>query len=133
MNYEDMLEKGKSEVPENFSSRERFEIPKVETQREGNKTRITNFKDLTKKLHRDKKHLSKFLLKELGTAGHVQDDELLLQGKFRRKKINKKLKKYCEKYVLCKECKRPDTKLVKEKGVMIIKCEACGARNSLEK
>ena len=133
MNYNDMLEKAKSEVPEEFTSCNRFEIPEVQTQREGNKTRITNFKSLASSFGREKKHLSKFLLKELGTAGHVDGDELILQGKFRRNKIDRKIKKYCDTYVLCKECKRPDTKIVKEKGVTILRCEACGARKSIEK
>lgn len=128
-----MLDKAKSEVPDEFSSSNRFEIPSVDTQKGGNKTRITNFKSLAEKIGRDKKHISKFLLNELGTAGHIDGDELILQGKFRRNKINGKFKKYCKKYVLCKECDRPDTKVVKEKGVTILKCEACGARKSIEK
>lgn len=132
MDYEEMLEKGREEVPEEVTSGERFEIPEVETQKEGSKTIIRNFGALADKFNRDRKHLSKFLLGELGTAGHVEGSELVLKGSFRRGKIDRKLEDYAERYVTCPECGRPDTKLGKEKGVELMKCEACGARTPLE-
>lgn len=133
MNYRDKLNQCQEEMPEDIPEKKRFEIPKVKTKKAGNKTVIQNFRKIAKKLGREKKHISKFLLKELGTAGHIKDDELILKGHFRRGTINAKLKKYCEKYVLCSECKRPDTKLKKEKNVLIRVCEACGARENVEK
>ena len=34
-------------------------------------------------------------------------------------------------YVVCTECGRPDTKIVKEDRVMVLECEACGARRPI--
>ncbi|MDY6769322.1 MAG: translation initiation factor IF-2 subunit beta, partial [Candidatus Nanohaloarchaea archaeon] len=111
---------------------ERFEIPDVETQKEGSKTIIRNFGALADKFNRDREHLSKFLLGELGTSGHIDGNELVLNGSFRRGQIDDKVERYAERYVICPECGRPDTKLGKEKGVELQKCEACGARTPLE-
>jgi hypothetical protein len=46
--------------------------------------------------------------------------------------VNKKLDEYVNRYVICKECKRPDTKLVKEDRISFLKCEACGAKSSIK-
>lgn len=132
MEYEKMLEKGRSELPEDMFDRERFEIPEAETQKEGSKTVVRNFKAIADKFNREPTHLSKYLLGELGTAGHVNEGELVLNGSFRRGLINRKIEEYAEEYVLCSECRRPDTVMKKEKGVELLKCEACGARSAID-
>jgi ABC-type dipeptide/oligopeptide/nickel transport system ATPase subunit len=38
---------------------------------------------------------------------------------------------YVNKYVICAECKKPDTALVKENGFYFVNCLACGAKHSL--
>lgn len=129
MDYEDMLEKGQEEVPDDLDTESRFEMPEVETRRDGSRTVLENFAEFADKFNRDEKHLSKYIQNELGTAGHIEGDELVLNGEFRRGKINSRIEAYAEDYVFCQECERPDTKLVKEKGVEILKCQACGARN----
>lgn len=132
MDYDEMLAKGREEVPDDVGSGERFEIPEVETQKEGSKTVVRNFGVFVDKFNRSSSHLSKFLLGELGTSGHVDGTELVLNGSFRRGTINDKIEAYAEEYVVCPECGRPDTKLGKEKGVELLQCEACGARTPLE-
>ncbi len=128
MDYEDMLNKGQEEIPEDIGSGERFEIPEVKTRKEGSKTVIENFGKIADKFNREQKHFSKYLQNEIGTAGHVEDNNLVLNGEFRRGKIQDKIEKYADKFVICSECNRPDTKLIKEKGVEMLKCQACGAR-----
>jgi len=130
--YETMLKDGRDDLPEDIFESSRFEIPEAKTRKQGNKTVIKNFGEIVDTLNRDEQHLSKYLLGELGTAGHVEGKELTLQGKFRRGIINSKIEQYCERYVLCSECDRPDTTIRKEKGVTLMKCEACGARESIE-
>lgn len=127
-----MLEKAREEVPEEVYEGERFEIPEAETQKEGSKTIVRNFSAIADRFNRSKQHLSKYLLGELGTAGHLEGDELVLNGSFRRGVINDRLEEYAEEFVTCSECGRPDTRLEKEKGVELLKCEACGARNPIE-
>lgn len=127
-----MLDKAREELPEDLGGGERFAVPEAETQKDGNKTVIRNFQEIATVFNREPKHLSKFLLGELGTAGHVEGKTLVLNGTFRRGTINDKLEAYAETYVMCPECGRPDTNMMKEKGVELLKCEACGARTPLE-
>ena len=129
MDYEDMLDKAQDDVPEDLGSGERFEMPEVETRRDGSKTVLENFKEFVDSLNREEKHLSKFIQNELGTAGHIEGSELVLNGEFRRGQITSRVESYAEKYLYCSECGKPDTTLEKEKGVEIMKCQACGARN----
>ena len=130
-NYEELLDKGLEEVPEVEDSGERFEVPVADTKKSGSNTVITNFKTIVSAFGRDQKHVSKYIQNELGTAGHIEADELVLNGDFRRGNVQAKVQKYAEEFVFCPECERPDTKIVKEKGVEIMKCQACGARTPL--
>ncbi|MFB6182804.1 MAG: translation initiation factor IF-2 subunit beta [Candidatus Nanohaloarchaea archaeon] len=129
--YEEMLEKGKEEIPEDIGSEERFDIPEPETRKEGSKTVLENFSEIVEKFNRKKDHVSKYIQNELGTAGHVEESELILNGEFRKNEINQKIHQYANEYVFCPECGRPDTVIKKEKGVEILKCQACGTRNAL--
>ena len=129
--YNDLLKKGMDEVPENVGSSDRFEIPEVKTRKDGSKTIVENFQDFVKKFNREEKHLSKFIQNELGTAGHIENGELILNGEFRRGNINGRIENYAEQFLYCPECGSPDTEMKKEKGVELLKCQACGARNPL--
>ena len=40
--------------------------------------------------------------------------------------------RYLEGYVVCPVCKRPDTKIVKEKRLSFLVCNACGAKSSIK-
>ena len=129
--YEDLLEKGMEEVPDEAGDSERFELPVVDTRKEGSKTVITNFGKIADKVNRDEDRFSKFLQNELGTAARVEGGEMILNGELRRGNIQAKVKKFAEDYVFCPECESPDSKIIKEKGVEILKCQACGARNPI--
>ncbi|PSH01791.1 MAG: translation initiation factor IF-2 subunit beta [Nanohaloarchaea archaeon QH_8_44_6] len=128
--YDELLDKGMEEA-EDLGDGERFEVPVADTRKEGSKTIIPNFSDIASKFGREEKHLSKYIQNELGTAGHIEGDELILNGEFRRGSIQAKIQQYAEEYVFCPECSRPDTKIVKEKGVEMLKCQACGARTPI--
>jgi translation initiation factor 2 subunit 2 len=45
-----------------------------------------------------------------------------------QEQIEKRIREYVDDYVLCAECTRPDTRIVKEGRVMLLECDACGAR-----
>lgn len=129
--YDDLLEKGMDEAEENKSQGDRFEVPDVDTRKQGSKTVITNFSDIVETFGRDEKEFSKYVHNEVGTAGHIDGKELVLNGEFRRGTIQGKIQQYADEYVFCPECESPDTKIVKEKGVEMMKCQACGARSPL--
>jgi len=131
MDYEKLLEKAYSEVKEVKGSSERFEIPKVEGRVEGTKTIITNFAKICAILRREQRHLEKFLEKELATPGKMEGDKLVLNRKLNSALINMKIADYANEFVICPECKKPDTELVKENRFTFLKCLACGAKKSV--
>ncbi len=130
--YDDLLEKARDNLPDDISDHDRFEIPKIKILQEGNTTIFKNFTDVADKINRSPENFLKFLLGELGTAGERENDRVVFKGKIGTSKIRNKVEDYVEKYVLCSECGRPDTRLVKENRVNIIKCDACGAHRPIK-
>ena len=129
--YQKMLEEAIEKLPKEIEEKNRFEIPTVQTETQGNKTLVKNFGDVLSVLRRDSKHLSKFLFKELATPGNVQGSVLTLQRKVPRAMIQKKIEDYVRDFVYCKECGKPDTKIIKEGRLYFLKCEACGCKYPL--
>jgi len=127
-----MLKKGRSELPESAFYAERFEIPKVRGHLEGNKTVISNFVQLADTLQRPVNHFLKYLLRELATPGVMRGALLLLGAKVPASRINEKVRKYATEFVLCTECGKPDTKIIKEGQLSFLKCMACGAKKSIK-
>jgi translation initiation factor 2 subunit 2 len=128
--YEELLEQAYQEVKP-LEKSERFEVPKVEGHIEGNKTIITNLPQIASYLRRNQDHILKYLLRELATPGAIKQNRVILQRKISSIKMNEKLADYVTEFVLCKECKKPDTELVKEKDFLFIHCLACGAKHSV--
>jgi len=129
--YEKLLEEAYTNIKPVESKIDRFEIPKVEGHIEGNKTIITNFKQICSYIRRDPEHILKFLLKELAAPGSIKGDRLVLTRNISSKMINEKITLYLQQYVICKECKKPDTELKKDGEFHFIHCLACGAKKSV--
>jgi translation initiation factor 2 subunit 2 len=127
--YEQLLENIYSNLPKKADTGERFEMPKFEYFTEGNKTIIKNFKAVTDKIRREPAFLSKFLSKELAVPVEQQGERLVMQRRLPGNMLNKKLEEFIGKYVICKQCNRPDTH-VEETGnrMRMLVCESCGAR-----
>ena len=133
LSYEDLLERGIQKLPPKIKAKSRFEVPKVETEIEAGRTIILNWKDIINVLNRDQKLLLRFLEHRLGTVGWVSGNKAYFQGKFQKTRLNRLIEFFVNEYIICDVCKRPDTKLVKEKGQLIKKCDACGAWRVVEK
>ena len=130
MEYDKLLERAYSSLPEKASSGARFEMPVVESFVQGNKTIIKNFDEISSKLRRSPGEIMKYLSRELAVPMSKEGAGLVLQGKFYDRMLNEKLKKYVTSFVICKECKKADTKIVNvDRGMKSIVCEACGARS----
>jgi translation initiation factor 2 subunit 2 len=130
--YEKMLDGAYKDLPESNKKQERFEIPKVRGHIQGNRTIISNFYQIATTLRRPPEHLLKFILKELATPGELKKQGVIIGSKIPASRINEKIEKYVELFVLCKECGKPDTKLSKEAGFLFLKCLACGAKQSVK-
>jgi len=132
MSYEELLKKAKSNLPK-MDATKRFEVPYAVAFTEKRFTRFKNFMEIVKKLRREPEHLAKFLFRELAVPGAIEGNELVLQGRINRSLLNNRITDYVKEYVLCKECNRPDTTLQKDGKMIIIKCEACGAKRTVRK
>jgi len=119
-------------MPEVQAKRERLELPRIMIQTVGMRTIIGNFKEIADALDRDPQHLIKFLTREMATAATFHESRAIFQGKFRADSFERLLQRYLEGYVICPVCKRPDTKLVKEKRLSFLVCNACGAKSSIK-
>lgn len=111
---------------------DRFKIPKAEIFYEGNTTVIKNFDKISDAINRDSNLILKFLLGGLGTAGEQDGSRVVFQGKIPARNVQDKLKDYIDTYVMCSECNRPDTHLVKQGRTTLIRCDACGAFRSVK-
>ena len=131
MKYEELLDEAYNQVKKSNTSSERFEIPKVEGHIEGKKTIWTNFFQIASYIRRNPEHFQKFMLKELASAGQREGDRLVLNNKIPSAKINQKIEQYVREFVLCKECGKPDTELIREDRMNFVHCLACGAKHSV--
>lgn len=129
--YEKLLERARQKLPAFSKEEKRFEIPVADVQT-GKQTVVKNFGEIAKTLRREPKHMAKFLFKELAVPGTLRDSALYLQGKVYSTLINQRVHDYAKRFVLCHECGKPDTTLQDVKNIIFIKCEACGARRSME-
>lgn len=130
--YEELLKNARKNLPAGTASGERFEPPKAKIVLQGSKTIIHNFDIICQKLRRDAKMLSKYLGKELAVPAAIDGPRLILHGKLSERQVSERLSNFIKYYVVCNECKRPDTKIVEEQGVKIMVCEACGARSPVK-
>jgi translation initiation factor 2 subunit 2 len=133
MDYEKMLDRLYLSLPEKSKKHERFEMPEADSFIQGNKTIVKNFSGIIKTVGRDQKHLLKYFTKETATSASLDENgRLVLNAKFSRRQVNDLLTAYISRFLLCPECKRPDTKVVEKQGVRMLKCEACGALSSVK-
>ncbi|HDI03065.1 MAG TPA: translation initiation factor IF-2 subunit beta [Candidatus Pacearchaeota archaeon] len=128
--YKELLDRLYEKVKVTESS-ERFEIPKATVRFEGNKTIVVNFSQICSRLKRKPNHLAKFLSKELASQAIVEQNRLILNRKLNAKMVNEKIELYVKEFVICPECKKPDTELIKEKRFVFLHCLACGAKHSV--
>lgn len=130
--YVELLKRARSQFPDVVLKSERLEIPRLHYARIGMRTVIYNFKEVADALDRDPQHLLKFLTGEMATAATVQGSRIIFQGKFSEDTFGRLIQRYLESYVVCPVCKRPDTKLIKEKRLSFLVCQACGAKSSIK-
>ena len=130
--YEALLKRARSQIPEVGLKQERLEIPRLQHATIGMRTTIYNFREVAEALNRDSMHLLKYMSGEMATAATVQQSRAIFQGKFGADTFERLMQRYVESFITCPICKRPDTKIVKEKRLSFLVCEACGAKSSIK-
>lgn len=131
-NYEKMLERARVQIPEDIAEEEQFKPPEVKIRGGSGQTVILNWNELVRAANDQEKILLRFLSHQLATHGRVTQGKVEFKGNLSTRKINNLMEEFIEKYVICSECGRPDTKLKKEKKHLLKKCQACGAWEFVE-
>ncbi|MGQ9479124.1 MAG: translation initiation factor IF-2 subunit beta [Thermoproteota archaeon] len=126
--YLEWLDRGLSKVPKS-ESRERLIIPNVQCINEKNRTIVQNLKQIADILNRDVKHLLKYVTLRFATSySESGEGTYVLKGRILPKQLDTVIADYVKAYVECPVCKRPDTKLSREKrGIVQMVCLSCGA------
>ena len=130
--YDELLKRACSQMPEVSLKHERLEMPRLYITTVGMRTIISNFNEVADVLNRDPQHILKFLTREMATAATFNENRAVFQGKFKRDSFERLLQRYMEGFVTCPVCKRPDTKITKEKRLSFLLCNACGAKSSIK-
>ncbi len=131
--YNILLDKAYEKIASKTEVEGRFEIIELDALIQGKKTIIKNLQAAAKTLNRDMGHMAKYFAKETGAVSNIDGSKLILNRPILNQKIKFVYNNYIETYVLCKQCKKPDTKIVTEKGAQVIRCEACGAMTPVKR
>ncbi len=127
--YTKLLDRAYSLAPELSASKEDFVIPNVDSFMQGTKTIVRNINTIADKARRKPSEIAKYVSKELAVPVSVEEQRMVISGKFSNDELDKRIKRYFEIYVICRECHKPDTHLeAAGRGMMYLVCEACGAR-----
>ncbi len=127
------LDRAMKQLPEIKGSGERFVVPEPKLLTEGKTTVLENFAGIADKLNREPEHIFKFLLRELGTAGKIDGSRAIFQKRVTTDVISELVNAYVKEYVICSECGRPDTHLIKSERILTLRCDACGAHRPVTK
>jgi translation initiation factor 2 subunit 2 len=133
MDYDSSLDRAMENVPDIDSSGQRLSVPDAEAQKDGAFTRLTNLDDIADTLSRETDHVHRFVQRELGTNGKLEEGVGRYNGSFSGSDFDTAIESYVETYVICGECGLPDTRLVTEDRTPMLRCDACGAFRPVSK
>ena len=125
--YEELLDRARSNIPEEISNRARWSLPSPQIMIEGSNTIFRNFLEVVNHMDRDENHVYQFILNELGTSGSRDGPRARFKGRIPPKRLKKTIVNYVNAYVKCGQCKAPDTIFIREERTTLLKCQACGA------
>jgi translation initiation factor 5 len=101
---------------------------KVEGKGNGIKTVIVNLSNVAHQLARPPNYVIKYFGFELGAQTNIdpKDDRWIINGAHEASKLQDYLDGFINKFVLCKECKNPETVVSIKDGDILMDCKACG-------
>jgi translation initiation factor 2 subunit 2 len=134
MNYTDALDRAIDAMPDRtIQSGSRLTVPDPEGETDGAFTRLTNIGEISNALGREAEHLHSHFQQEFATSGQFEDGRGRYSGSFDIADFDAAIEAYVDEFVTCSECGLPDTRLVREDGVDMLRCEACGAFRPVNK
>ncbi len=133
MDYNELLDRAFSKASSLSKESQDFKIPEADVVIQGNKTIVRNLAKIADIARREEEEIAKYITKELAVPVNIEEHRLVISGRIDPKNINEKIAKFFNIYVICKECKKPDTHYASiERGYIVIVCEACGARYTVK-
>lgn len=107
---------------------------KIEGKGNGIKTVVANLPSVAQSLARPPSYIIKFFGFELGaqTNTNPKDDRWIINGAHQSDKLQESLDIFINKFVLCKDCKNPETEFVVKDGRILLDCKACGQRTAVD-
>jgi len=118
----------------------RYQMPRLQAKVEGRgngiKTLIVNVTDIGLALNRDAPEICKFFGTELGSLTNFSTDKgvdrALVNGNHTAQDLQALLCRYIENFVLCKQCRLPETSYKIKAGLISQKCAACGNKDNVD-
>ncbi|MEM4035953.1 MAG: translation initiation factor IF-2 subunit beta [Fervidicoccaceae archaeon] len=132
--YEYLLQRLYLKAPSPASSGERFQLPKPDVVKVGNETVFRNLKEFAYLMKREPQLLVRYLLRELGVSGTYDEESGILKigTTVSAQGLYALMERFAKQYVICPTCGRPDTRLEKRGRIFFMKCDACGAEQSMK-
>ncbi len=109
-------------------------IGKIEGRGNGIKTVLFNVIEVSQSLNRDPQEVTKFFGCEFGsqTTYATDTDRAIVNGAHQDKDLQTHIHKYIENFVLCKNCRLPETTYKIKDGAITQRCAACGSKTNVD-
>ncbi|WFD29118.1 eukaryotic translation initiation factor 5 [Malassezia sp. CBS 17886] len=116
----------------------RYRMPLLETKIEGKgngiKTVVPNMSDIARALSRPPTYPTKYFGCELGAQTVIDEkgDRYIVNGAHDADRLRELLDGFIDRFVLCGDCKNPETDLKIRDGDVLRDCKACGKRSYVD-
>jgi translation initiation factor 5 len=109
-------------------------LAKVEGRGNGIKTLLVNVNDVGLSLNREPAEVTKFFGCELGaqTIFSAETDRAIVNGAHTAQDLQRHLSRYIENFVLCANCRLPETHYKIKSGLIAQQCLACGHKEGVD-
>ena len=121
-----------------FVCPDRYKMPavfgKIEGSGNGIKTAIPNISDVALSLHRNPAEVNKFFGTELGaqTRYNAETDRAIVNGAHKDVVLQDLMHRYIEKFVLCPNCRLPESEYKIKNDTIYHRCKACGSKEMVD-
>lgn len=107
---------------------------KVEGKGNGIKTVVVNLSNVAQQLARPPSYVIKYFGFELGAQTNIdpKDDRWIINGAHEASKLQDYLDGFINRFVLCRDCKNPETVIHIKDGDILLDCKACGQRTKVD-
>jgi translation initiation factor 5 len=107
---------------------------KIEGKGNGIKTVVANLSSVAHSLSRPPSYVIKYFGFELGAQTNINpsDDRWIINGAHEASKLQDHLDGFITRFVLCKNCKNPETDVVIKDGNILLDCKACGHPSNVD-